>query len=180
MTAFPVPVPGVKPNRDGTALCSAFNRLPLEADKLVDPKVLNQPASKGTRAGLGAECVSASPGLGHFVCTAQKDPVRRWLCNAGEAAQPPSPSAGWRQSRSSRARCPRLAAFSRRAGSSSLRSSVVPRFALVLQLEPTAKSPMTAASRSLASAPVESALRERLATAELHHYRGHDLLRRPW
>ncbi len=37
---------------------------------------------------------------------------------------------------------------------------------------------MTAASRSHATAPVDSALSERLATVELHHYRGHDLLTR--
>jgi hypothetical protein len=50
---------------------------------------------------------------------------------------------------------------------------------LVSQPDPTAESPVTAASRSLATAPFESALHERLATGELHHHRGRDPRKSP-
>ena len=100
------------------------------------------------RAGPGLPVpVAIAVALGQPVGGSSRREPRR------SARRPPAPSAARRQSRSSRAENRRRGSSPRaRAGSSSRRSSVVPRLRWTSQPDPTGESPMTTASRSLATA----------------------------
>jgi hypothetical protein len=90
--------------------------------------------------------------------------------------RPPAPSAAGRRSQSSHATAPRQGSSPRaRAGSSSRRSSVVPRIRLVFATRPYRRIiDDHSRSRSLATALLRARFASGFATAQLHHYRGPD------